>query len=217
MLEKVIQFLDDNEYLLMIASHVAMLVFYPFAMESSLPSFWLSILITFILISGLYAAHEHKQFLKMTMWLGSLAVALTWFWYVFIDSTLIELSLSLVWLLFFCVITYNLVRDIHSMKEVNHHMIYGSIAGYLILWLIAAFVFAIVEIVLPGSFSWFSVQYPWFPDFMYYSYVSITTLWYGDILPVSYHAQSWTIFFTLMGQMYLAVLIWMIVGKYIRR
>jgi hypothetical protein len=45
----------------------------------------------------------------------------------------------------------------------------------------------------------------------------MTTLWYGDILPVGYHAQSWSIILTIAWQMYLAILVGMLVGKYVRK
>lgn len=210
-------YLDSHEYFLLVASHVMMLVFYPFTVTNNWSWLRLHLLITLVLVTGLYAAHSHKRFFVRTLLLWAVVVLLTRVNYVFVDTQIIALMQHSFGLLFFCVIMYNLVTTLHKMKEVDQHMIFGGIAGYLILWLIGAFVFTIIEICIPGSFSWFAVEHVSFTDFMYYSYVSMTTLWFGDVLPISYHAQSWSIFFTLSGQLYLAILIGMVVGKYIRR
>jgi len=217
MLEKIWCYLDEHEYFLLIASHVIMLVFYPFVIETVHASLWMHLMITLILITWLYAANTHEKFVVRTFLLGLAVLVLTWMNYLFVTENLWTLALNIFWLLFFCVILYNLVIDLHQINEIDQHMIYGAVAWYLILWLIGAFVFAIIELTLPGSFSWFSWTEVWFPDFIYYSYVSMTTLGYGDIIPVWYHAQSWSILFTIAWQMYLAVLIGMLVGKYVRK
>ena len=85
----------------------------------------------------------------------------------------------------------------HNIEQVDQHMVFGAVAGYLLVGLIGAFVFAIIELTTPGSFSGFHNISVSFPDFIYYSYVSMTTLGYGDILPISYHAQSRSIMFTI--------------------
>lgn len=216
MVEKIRDYLDAHEYFLLITSHIMMLIFYPFVMESIHPALWVHILISLILVTGLYAANSHRKFVVRTMLLGVFALVLTWVNFLF-DDIIITLLLNVVGLLFFLVIIYNLIINLHSIDEINQHMMFGAIAGYLILGLIGAFVFAIIEITVPGSFSGFHGVAASFPDFIYYSYVSMTTLGYGDILPISYHAQSWSIMFTIAGQIYLAVLIGMIVGKYVRR
>lgn len=214
--EVILKYLDDHEYFFLLSSHVVMLIFYPFVMGSEHPSLWIHILISIILITWLYAANSHERFMVRTMILGVFALVLTWVNFLF-DAFYITLLLNIIWLLFFAIILYNLVINLHNIDEINKHVVFGAMAGYLVLWLIGAFVFAIIELTLPGSFSGFHTLLVSFPDFIYYSYVSMTTLGYGDILPIGYHAQSWSIMFTIAGQIYLAVLIGMIVGKYVRK
>ena len=217
MLERIWDYLDDHEYFLLITSHVIMLVFYPFVIDTMHASLWMHLMISLILITWLYAANNHKRFMVRTVLLWAMTFLLTWVNFIFSNETLRTLALNVVWLLFFCIILYNLVIDLHKIEDINQHMIYGAVAGYLILWLIWAFVFAIIELTMPWSFAWFTQEVASFPDFIYYSYVSMTTLGYGDVLPVGYHAQSWSIIFTISWQMYLAVLVGMLVGKYVRK
>jgi len=121
------------------------------------------------------------------------------------------------WLLFFIYITLNLIISLHNDKLVNQHLIYGTVAWYILLWLMWAFLYAIIELLQPWSFSIWMHSFIHFPKFIYFSFVNLTTLWYGDIVPISWHAQSRSVLFTIIGQMYLVILIWVIVWKYVRK
>jgi len=54
-----------------------------------------------------------------------------------------------------------------------------------------------------------------FEKFIYYSFVTLTTVGYGDITPASSGAKVLTIFLCVAGQLYLTVLVGLIIGKYI--
>jgi len=56
----------------------------------------------------------------------------------------------------------------------------------------------------------------WF-DCMYYSYMTLTTLGYGDIVPMTAHARSVSILEAVSGVLYVAVLIARLVGLYPRQ
>ena len=132
MTEKVLQYLDDHEYFLLIISHITMLIFYPFVMETGGSSLRVHILISLILITGLYAVNTHTKFVMETMLLGIFAFVLTWVNFVF-NEMIITLLLNIVGLLFFSVITYHLVIHLHDIEHVDKHMIFGAVAGYLLL------------------------------------------------------------------------------------
>ena len=93
-------------------------------------------------------------------------------------------------------------------------MIMGAICVYFLIGLIWADVFFILETLQPGSF-----QIP--PEQVgqatldYFSYVTLTTLGYGDITPISAPARSLSLLEAMMGQLYLAVLIARLVGIHI--
>ena len=52
-------------------------------------------------------------------------------------------------------------------------------------------------------------------SFYYFSFISITTVGYGDITPLTAPAQSLTLVLNIIGQFYLAIVIGVFVGKYI--
>jgi len=52
-------------------------------------------------------------------------------------------------------------------------------------------------------------------DLIYYSFVTLTTVGYGDITPANSLTKSLTILEAIIGQLYLTVLVALLVGKYV--
>lgn len=87
----------------------------------------------------------------------------------------------------------------------------GAIAVYLLLGLLWAMVYGIATMLDPGSFSGTGVlgqgQAGTARDFIYFSFVTLTTLGYGDILPVASGARTLAWMEAVFGQLYVAVTI----------
>jgi hypothetical protein len=90
---------------------------------------------------------------------------------------------------------------------VNVHRIQGAVAAYLLLGLAWALAYEIVALRVSGAFSVTGVAGPVRPDFIYFSFVTLTTVGYGDITPVSHVARSLAILEALIGQLYPAIII----------
>ena len=56
-----------------------------------------------------------------------------------------------------------------------------------------------------------------FHDYLYFSFVTMTTLGYGDVTPISSTAKSTTIIIAVAGQLYLTILVAMLVGKFLSK
>jgi len=54
-----------------------------------------------------------------------------------------------------------------------------------------------------------------FYDFIYFSFINLMTIGFGDVLPNSFPAKAIAIIHTLFGQMYLAIVVAMMVGGYL--
>jgi voltage-gated potassium channel Kch len=81
-----------------------------------------------------------------------------------------------------------------------------------------AFAYMILELVVPGSFSQpgGSIRAETM-RFEYFSFITITTLGYGDITPLSNRASALALLEALIGQIYLVVLVAWLVGMYVSR
>jgi voltage-gated potassium channel Kch len=71
-------------------------------------------------------------------------------------------------------------------------------------------IYIIVEGISPGSFSGKSEPV----DLLYFSFVSLTTVGYGDVVPLSVLGQRLAVLEAAMGSIYMAVIVAMIVGRY---
>ena len=85
----------------------------------------------------------------------------------------------------------------------------GALIIYLLLGLLWFHAYVLTESLLPGSFYGAAAEGMATPPkaLFYYSFVTLTTLGYGDVGPVSEWARSLAVTQAVVGQLYLAVLI----------
>jgi hypothetical protein len=87
--------------------------------------------------------------------------------------------------------------------------LWSAVALYLLFGVIWAILYSVIEIIVPGSFiHGVLIGHPvGDADFIYYSFVTLATLGYGEILPISTQARSLVILEIITGVLYLAILI----------
>jgi hypothetical protein len=88
---------------------------------------------------------------------------------------------------------------------VTHHRIQGAIAVLLLLGLVWANAYELLYLIHPDAYSGAVGNAPGFQTWIYYSFVTLTTMGYGDITPVHPVARSLAISEALSGQLYIAV------------
>ena len=149
----------------------------------------------------------------VTYAIGFLTLLAIWLELSDTNSTLIlgwRLMLSFLLFACFCVI---LVRQLSKIKEVNLQFILGPLLGFLYLGIIGGILFEAIHLFDSNSFNLVDGYSGY--SFYYFSFISITTVGYGDITPLSSPAQSLTLVMNIIGQFYLAIVIGVFVGKYI--
>jgi hypothetical protein len=88
---------------------------------------------------------------------------------------------------------------------VTARRLHGGVAAYLLLGLIWANLYQLVALLRPGAFSGIGARDS--SGFMYYSFVTLTTMGYGDVLPVHPVARSLATLEAVTGSLYLAILV----------
>lgn len=119
--------------------------------------------------------------------------------------------------LFYAIVAFEIIKQVWNAKVVNRNVIFGLISGYITLGLIGFFIFLSIEMVHPNSFSGLLSEISLTENLMYYSYITLLTIGYGDILPITPLAQKSAILIGLVGQIYLVVITAIVVGKYINQ
>jgi hypothetical protein len=181
------------------------------------------VIFTAIVISGTFSLDFAKKTRRILIASGAATICLSWLHFFFTN----DLLGFIVFLSFFCFnlfITVFMIRHIARSKQVTGTIIVNSINGYLLIGILGAVLLAITEIVQKiflqldtETIDFAGSSATGFHDYLYFSFVTLTTLGYGDITPVSDFAKSLTIIIAIVGQLYLTILVAMLVGKFLSR
>jgi len=103
-----------------------------------------------------------------------------------------------------------LVNNLLSYRVVTADLIFCAISTYFLIGVMWSGIYMILEGIYPGSFTGLSET----SDLVYFSFVTLTTVGFGEITPQSIISKRLVIFEAAAGCIYLAVIIAMIVGRY---
>lgn len=102
-------------------------------------------------------------------------------------------------------ITSLILLFIMRQTEITIEIIKAALCAYFLIGLMWSFVYLTIEVLLPGSFQFAPGTQPNHDQFIYFSFVTLTTVGYGDVTPISNGARSLAILEAVTGQFYLAV------------
>lgn len=203
-------------------SMVLWLILYPILEGDAIRLFILNILMSAIVLFGIFAVSYGKKTVVTGLAFGLPWFILTWL-SLFISSTpLILILLSNVFLIFFLSFTAIVILlFVIRSKEISADFLYGAVSVYLLIGGTWSTIYTFLEAVQPGSFvidSTYNIDgiVNW-SDLLYYSYATLTTLGYGDVIPVTSHARSLAVIEAIIGVMYLATIISRLVGLFISK
>jgi hypothetical protein len=101
------------------------------------------------------------------------------------------------------------LKQIAMATDISPNRLIGAVCVYLLLGVIWAVAYTMLEMISPGSFGGFTPLQGrgWDSEWLYFSFVTMTTLGYGDILPVSATARVLAYMQAVFGQFYVAILV----------
>ena len=209
-----------GKFFYLLISLVLLLLVYPFLEYGRIREAFLSILSAVVPITAIYAVSYNKRNLIIAILLGVPTISgelLDLFGIEFFPHAVIVAFALLFYLFTLITIISYVFRD----EEVTGDTIYGAICVYLLIGITWTTVFVLVNILQPGSFY---VNPPnnidnvldW-SDLIYYSYATLTTLGYGEITPVTSQARSVGVLETIVGQLYLTILVARLIGLHLTR
>src|SRR5258708_58753 len=113
------------------------------------------------------------------------------------------------WLLIGFVLIWVVARAVFGPGRITYHRVIGAILLYLTIGIVFVALYTLVGALAPGSFRGISVHdrvsLP--PDLVYFSFTTITTVGFGDIVPVHPFARSLSNLEAILGQLYPATLL----------
>lgn len=209
-------FFKKNRFIILLAAILGLIIGKPLIAGIFNYRFIPDVLLTIIFIAAIHAVSQKRRHVFISLALVVPMFAGTWSYY-WIESTVILMAAQIFGILFVGFTIHCLIRFIFTEKEVTKEVIYAAVVVYLLLAIVWAFAYLILEFFNRGSFSYPAGQLPDFFHFLYFSCVTITTLGYGDVLPLTQEAGSLAILEAVSGQMYLVVVVAWLVGMHVSR
>lgn len=163
-----------------------------------------------ILASSLIAASSKTKIRSYI--LGFLALLFIWIEFSYPEKEIVKsLRLGSSFLLF-SYFFHLLVLQLKDMGDISLQFIIGPILGFVYMGVIGGILFETLYLLEPSSFHVQSGISGYI--FYYFSFISVTTVGYGDVTPATSPAQAITLVLNIIGQFYLAIVIAVFVGKY---
>ena len=172
----------------------AYILLYPYFVGGHLDRVVFTTFISVILVTATLSLVDDRRYTYVATVLLVPGLMIQWYSLIhFTESLFIIARIFWISLLTFVIVV--LLRDIlGATRPIPRKVLWSAVSVYLIIGLVWALFYSIIEILNPGSFIYSGK--PAQPlvdmDLIYYSFVTITTLGYGDIVPVTIHAKSYT-------------------------
>ncbi|MCH9628055.1 MAG: hypothetical protein S4CHLAM2_17050 [Chlamydiales bacterium] len=189
------------------------LIHFPFAYIA------IDFLLSAVLLSALFTLHKNKilQVISAILLFGIL-VSL-WLNLSRVIHLPLNLSYSLlsVYLLF---LVGSLLYRFFSAKKVTTEMIFAALCLYLLIGILWGAIYALIDSIIPGSFHGLLIETTHLPEmklhsYIYFSFTTLTTLGYGDIVPQTLRAAALCQTEAIIGQFFTSVLIAQLIGIHV--
>jgi len=200
-------------------SMVLLLLLYPFLVGGTAQRILMNILMSAIFFFGIGVVSYSRKNLIIAVSLGVPWFILTWVEMITPDpSVYLSLAAGILAILFFAFTAIVILRFVLEAKEVTGDVLFGAASIYMLIGGLWFMIYLVIENLQPGSFMYAALgpdQVVEWTEFLYYSFATLTTLGYGDIVPVSLLAKHFAAAQAIVGVMYLAIIISRLVGLFI--
>jgi voltage-gated potassium channel len=197
-------------YYLLIILFLTIFVAPPLVIAQILPQVFIHIAMALVLLTGVFTVPCPTALRLIALLIAFVAVVGR-----FVDVVMsgqipaaTEIVLSVVALTLFAVL---IIRQFLAKDRAIKHRIAAAIAVYLVLGLLWARLYELVILFNPGAFQ--IAHDDGIATLFYFSFVTLMTIGYGDVVPVSLIARNLAILEGLTGQLYLVILISSLVAE----
>jgi len=199
-----------NRFIYIILAIMSVMLVNPFIRHAGKTGYFIATLfLAMIPLASYFALTEDRKRAITILLLAAPFVILDGLNMFFANHNLMVVSNSFGTILYFYIVIL-LVKNLLSQRVITANLIYCAISIYLLIGILWAGIYVVLEGISPGSFTGLSET----TDLLYFSFVTLTTVGYGDVSPLSILAKRLAVFEAAMGGIYMAIIIAMIVGRY---
>ena len=194
---------------------MALLILGPLLEEFVQLRILMDVLWTAVFVSAIYTVSQKKHHIFIAILLALPMLGALWSGH-FMEHYALQVVGYLCGAAFILFTIVQMLIFIYDQKEVTRDLIVGAAVVYLLMAIMWTFIFSVVETLHPGSFNFpEDVALKPIGQFLYYSFVTLTTLGYGDITPATRLARSLSTIEAVIGQLYLVVQVAWLVGLHV--
>jgi len=209
--------LARRKYLLLLLALITMVIWSSFAHRLLIGPAVTEVLMTAVLIVVFLVVFTRRRERNLALAVVVMAIAVKWSRYIFPPqegSTLQPTIFHGLVAVFLAFAVYVILRNIFAEKNVTADEVLGTVCGYFIAAALCSHVYAVVELAAPGSFAFAPAlakqAASWdgrVAIFNYFSFVTLTTVGYGDVTPVHGPATALAALEVVFGQFYIAIVV----------
>lgn len=126
---------------------------------------------------------------------------------------IIKLFEFVILFIMFLFLFHELMTQIFRAARITINVVLGAFTGYILIGIIGFFIILIIYNLDPEAYK--ITEHP-LNDLLYHSFITLTTIGYGDISPLSLPAKNMAVIIGLAGQFYNAFIMAVIIGKFIQ-
>lgn len=188
----------------------------PFLAKAGYADVVFSGFLSLVLLSAAYAVNSKSRLFAPALFLVTLSLALLWLsalnvlhWPAALTSGLFVLYLGM--------LVYSFGRQLFAVRRVDANVICAALCLYLIIGILWGAIFGVLESLAPGSFAGKLLSDAGSAQevnqhLYYFSFVTLSTLGYGDITPQTEGAAALCQTEAILGQFFALVLVARLVG-----
>ena len=174
---------------------------------------------TISLTAAIFNCNHRKSIKVICLVLGIPTMVFGWLNIYYAIPTVV-IANALVTFSFLAICTYSILRDVVLRARVTLETLRGVICAYFMVAFAFAYAYYLIEYLMPGSFFLAreqitsSAYVEYLAQMIYFSFITLLTIGYGDIVPVKELGQTIVILEGILGQFYIAILVARIVAVY---
>ncbi|HQV39140.1 MAG: hypothetical protein IPO60_13055 [Flavobacteriales bacterium] len=173
--------------------------------------------LSLVLVMGVYAVHTTVTNMYIGLGMSALVIIINAGGLFSTNATVQFYVGFLFYMVFYSYVAYQLIRLIFRTSNVTIGVLFAAINVYLLVGIVGGFGFMLIENAFPGSLNNVKLESlttdP--AHFIYFSFMTMSTVGYGDITPATAPAESLAIVLSAFGPIYLTMLVAILVGRFI--
>jgi len=179
--------------------------------ESFIGKTLVGVFFTLLLVSGIASVSSHLAPRVAAGLVAGAAIALSWLREYYPGRAIMSWW-AFFTLLYFVLLTWVLMRQVFRDGEVTVVRVRGAVAAYILVGITFGFLYQLLELRLDTAFNLPTIaggpgDYGHDSHLLYFSFVTLTTVGYGDITALHPLARMFVIIEALLGQLYPATLL----------